>query len=450
MASEILTGWGRTAAVLADVVRIDDPAAFDTLADDARGLVARGLGRSYGDAAQNSGGLVVDTTRLDALLAFDADRGTVRVAAGMSLDRMMRLLLPLGWFPPVTPGTRYVTVGGAIAADIHGKNHHRDGSFISHVDSFVLWTGDEARVVRRREDSEAFWATAGGMGLTGVVLEATITLQRVETSRMVVDTERAVDLDDLLARLDARDAEYHYSVAWIDCLAKGRAMGRGVITRGDHARLADVAGATLDRARGFNPRTLISAPPWAPSGLLNRTTVTAFNEFWYRKAPRNRQGEIQNLHSFFHPLDGVNGWNRLYGPRGFLQYQFVVPLHREDALRHAIECLSNAGVASFLAVLKRFGPGNPGPLSFPTDGWTLALDIPAANELAGLLDGLDQLVADAGGRVYLAKDSRMRPDLLSKMYPRLDEWRGVVAELDPHGRFRSDLDRRLDLTGRRS
>ncbi|MEJ1197135.1 MULTISPECIES: FAD-binding oxidoreductase [unclassified Streptomyces] len=442
-----VTGWGRTAPTVARVIR---PRTFQEAADavrdcGVRGGIPRGLGRAYGDAAQNAGGDVLDMTALDRVHAIDVDGGTVLCDAGVSLHRLMEVLLPLGWFVPVTPGTRYVTVGGAIGADIHGKNHHVSGSFARHVLSFELLTAD-GRVRTVDRGTPLFDATAGGMGLTGVILTATVRLQPVETSLMSVDTERAVDLDDLMARLTATDHRYRYSVAWIDLLARGAATGRAVLTRGDHAPLD----ALPDRARreplAFRTSRLPAAPDLVPEGLLSRTTVGLFNELWYRRAPRLRRGELQRISAFFHPLDGVPHWNRIYGRGGFVQYQFVVGHGQEDALRRVVGRISAQRCPSFLAVLKRFGEADPGWLSFPVPGWTLALDIPAG--LPGLgtfLDGLDEEVAKAGGRVYLAKDSRLRPELLAAMYPRLDDFRALRAELDPRGVFTSDLSRRLTL-----
>ena len=455
---ELLTGWGRTAPTAADVVHAVHPSSVDDAMAEAvaradgrgdRGLVARGMGRSYGDAAQNAGGTVVDTTWLDGILHADLGTGRVTVGGGVSLQTLMERFVPLGWFVPVTPGTRLVTVGGAVAADIHGKNHHVDGSFCSHVVSMTLVTPTGTRTVSASDDAELFWATAGGMGLTGIVTEATLQMIPVETSYMLVDTERAVDLDDVMDKMLHGDDAYRYSVAWIDCQSTGRRLGRSVLTRGDHARLADLPArlaADPDRARSFVPRQLARVPVTPPSGLLNPLTVGAFNEFWFRKAPRRQLGRPHHMTGFFHPLDGVGEWNRLYGSRGFLQYQFVVPDGAGETVRRAIERLTEVKLASFLAVLKRFGPGDPGPLSFPMPGWTLALDLPVGHPvLDRLLDDLDQEVLAAGGRIYLAKDSRLAPDTFRAMYPSVDRFLDVKRRVDPDGLLRSDLGRRLGL-----
>lgn len=444
--AQLVAGWGRTAATAATVLA---PATVADLHEAIRcsegALIPRGLGRSYGDTAQSAGGTVVDCTRLDAIRMVDVEGARVTVAAGASLDTLMRTLVPLGLFVPVTPGTRQVTVGGAIASDIHGKNHHHDGSFCDHVESMVLDLADGRRL-EVTPDDESFWATAGGLGLTGVVVEATLRMRRVATSSMVVDTWRAADLDECMAGLEASDTANRYSVAWIDCLAKGARLGRSVITCGEHAEVEDLPVRRRSRPLAFDPHSRLVAPDGFPPGLMNRATVGAFNEVWFRKAPRRRRASVQSIPAYFHPLDGVRGWNRLYGPRGFLQHQSVVPFGAESVLRTIVERLASSGCASFLAVLKRFGPGNAGHLSFPMPGWTLALDLPIGPPALGpMLDELDELVVGAGGRTYLAKDSRMRPELVPAMYPRLDEWRAVQRRLDPQGRLRSDQARRLQL-----
>ncbi|MBB2909786.1 decaprenylphospho-beta-D-ribofuranose 2-oxidase [Streptosporangium becharense] len=438
-----LTGWGRTAPTPARVIRPRSTGQVAELVGGAggRGVAARGLGRSYGDAAQNAGGLVLDCTGLTGW-TLDETTGTVTAAAGVGLHELLAGLVPRGWFLPVSPGTRHVTVGGAIAADVHGKNHHVDGSFGAHVRSLTLVTADGASRTLGPDD-RLFWATVGGMGLTGVITEAVFRCVPIATSRMRVDVERTRDLDHTLETMTATDDRYRYTVAWIDLLARGARTGRSVLTRGDHAAPGELPRGADPLA--YAPSARLAAPPWAPNGLLNPVTVRAFNEVWYRKA-RPRTGLVQRIAPFFHPLDAIDGWNRMYGSHGLVQYQFAVPFGGEGTLRRVVSRLSTDGVVSFLTVLKRFGPGTPGMLSFPLPGWTLALDIPAGwPGLAGLLREFDGWVAESGGRVYLAKDSRMSAASAAAMYPRLPEWRKVRDEVDPDGVFRSDLARRLAL-----
>ncbi|MFF1920986.1 FAD-binding protein [Streptomyces sp. NPDC058221] len=446
-----LTGWGRTAPTTALRFR---PRSYEEAAATVRGCgprgsIARGLGRAHGDAAQNAGGSVLDMTALDRIRAFDAGTGVVRCEAGVSLHRLLEVLLPLGWFVPVSPGTRHITVGGAIGSDVHGHNHRAAGSFSRHVTEFELLTaGGEVRTVR--PGTPLFDATAGGMGLTGVILSATLRLDPVATSLMSVDTERATDLDDLMARFATGGHHHRYTSAWIDLTARGRATGRAVLTRGEHAPL-DALPAHARRT----PLALRSAPlPAAhslvgdllPGGLLGRVSAAALAELRYRRAPRSRTGELQRIPAFFHPLDAVPHWNRIHGRGGFVNYEFVVGHGQEETLHRIVRQISRRRCPSFLASLRRFGEGDPGWLSFPVPGWSLALDLPAALPgLARFLDGLDEEVAAAGGRVCLTNDSRLRPDALATMYPRLGEFRALRAELDPDGAFRSDLSRRLSL-----
>ncbi len=444
-----LSGWGRTAPSVADVL---DVAADDLTADllarlgATRGAIARGLGRAYGDSAQNGGGSVVRLA--PGPIHLEPASGTVRVGGGVSLDELMRHVVPRGWFVPVTPGTRFVTVGGAVASDIHGKNHHADGSFGEHVDSFTLLTADgEQRLVTPQADADLWWATIGGMGLTGVITEATVRLLPIETSRCLVDTERVPNLDSLLERMESGDHRYRYSVAWVDLVASGANLGRSVLTRGDHATLADVTErdrGALDDPLAFGPPSLVGVPRGLPN-LLSKPAVRAFNELWYRKAPRSHTG-LESITGFFHPLDMVGDWNRLYGRPGFLQYQFVVPFDAVDTLRAIVATVAASGHASFLAVLKRLGPESGGMLSFPTPGWTLTLDLPAAaSGLAELLADLDRRVLDVGGRHYLAKDATTTPAVIRAGYPRLDAFLAVRRRVDPHGVWASDQARRLHL-----
>lgn len=442
----LLTGWGRTSATAAVIWRPSDidEAVEAVTADVQRGMIPRGLGRCYGDAAQNAGGVVISTAGLDRIIDIDVKSRTARVEAGVSLDQLMRATVPQGLWPYVTPGTRQVTVGGAIASDVHGKNHHRDGGFCSHLKSLVLATPGQGVVTASpTDDSDVFWATAGGMGLTGLVVEATVELLPAETSFMRVESERLPDLDALLARMAERDRDYRYCVAWVDCLGRGGSLGRSILEFGDHAAADDVPPKL--RSRGFDPRPLLAAPRRVASGVLNRATAAAFNELWYRRAALHEGSRLVPMGAYFHPLDAVAGWNTVYGSRGFLQYQMVVPDDSTAVIRQMIGLLSRHRTASFLAVLKRFGPGDPGPLSFPRPGWTLAVDIPAGggDDLGRLLDGVDQAVAEAGGRVYLSKDSRLNPEMLPVMYPELPKWRGVRDRLDPERRLVSDLARRL-------
>jgi decaprenylphospho-beta-D-ribofuranose 2-oxidase len=447
-----LTGWGRTAPSTATVVERagrDRERLAEAVKDlGPRGGIARGLGRSYGDSAQNGGGTVIRLRDQPHEVVLDDATGTATVPAGVSIDELLRVTVPRGWFVPVTPGTRFVTVGGAVASDIHGKNHHVDGSFGNSVVRLaLLLASGEVVELSPTERPELFWATVGGMGLTGIVLDATIRLIPIATSRLAVDTDRVPDLDGLLAAMEEGDHWFRYSVAWIDPMARGRHLGRGVLTRADHATVDQVSPAQAVDPLAYDPRQRITVPPLVPTpGVINHTTIKAFNELWYRKAPRRRVSQIVSIAGFFHPLDMVGSWNRLYGHGGFLQYQLLLPFGQEAALREALGRFATTGAPSFLAVLKRFGAAGPAPLSFPAPGWTLTVDVPAATHgLRELLHGLDELVLGAGGRHYLAKDAHMTPDAVRRGYPRLDEWRAVRASVDPMGVWASDQSRRLRL-----
>ena len=442
MSRVTLCGWGRTSPSVATLDDVSSESEIAVALASSRAIIARGLGRSYGDAAQVSGGTVL-RSRIGDIGPID-DQGVVLVGAGASLDELLSESIPQGWFLPVTPGTRQVTIGGAIAADVHGKNHHVDGSFARHVIEMRIVTPGGGATVSPSVDPELFWATMGGMGLTGVITAVTLKLLRIETDQVLVDTQRFPNLDEVMSEMTHGDENFRYSVAWVDCMTRGAHLGRSILTRGEHARSNDVESPSLLAPAPAR----LKVPFDAPNGLLNPLTIRAFNEAWFRSSPRLQLAKPESISSFFHPLDGVRDWNRLYGRRGFVQYQFCVPEGSSDTVRRAIEHLSSSGVASFLAVLKRFGPSSPGPLSFPMPGWTLALDLPIGPaSLPRLLDDLDEMVLLAGGRIYLAKDARLSPEKMRAMYPQLDAFLEVKNRVDPEHIVTSDLARRLNLVG---
>ena len=442
----LLGGWGRYPLAKCLVFRPERRAAVaETLAAKAApSFIARGLGRSYGDAALNADGGVVVHDRLDRMLDFDAARGELTCEAGVSFADIIAWGLPRGWLPPVTPGTKFVTVGGAIAADVHGKNHHRDGTLATFLRSLTLLTAD-GEIVKASpgERADVFWATVGGIGLTGMILDARLRLRAVESGWISVDYRKARHLDETLAVFAESDAGSPYSVAWIDCLARGRAMGRAVLMHGDHASAAEVraAGRPAIPRRGGG----LTVPCDVPGALLTPLTMRMFNAAYYA-SHRDARGRLVDFDRFFYPLDGVGHWNRLYGRRGFVQYQAVLPAaDGARGLAALLERVSGSGRPSFLAVLKRLGPANEGLLSFPCEGYTLALDVPVRPGLVEFLRELDRIVLERGGRIYLAKDATATPEAVRAMYPRLYEFRAIKARLDPRGVLSSSLARRVGL-----
>jgi decaprenylphospho-beta-D-ribofuranose 2-oxidase len=438
-----LVGWGGGAASGARLWRPDSLEQLSgglSRLPQGNGLIPRGMGRAYGDAAQLAGGVAIDTTALRTV-ALDRDTGIAIAGAGVTIAELLTQTVPHGWIVPVVPGTQHVSVGGAIASDIHGKNHGTAGTFGSHVRSLELLCAD-GELVRLTPEDPLFGATLGGMGLTGVIVSADVALRAIVSPALAVDTDRADTLDGVLTLLNGPGGPHR--VAWLDLL--GSRAGRGVVTRADHIGDRGAAGAAAGEATVVSRATV---PERFPSALLASSTVRAFNELRFRTSPRHERGRVEPFGQHMFPLDVLSAWPRLYGPRGFVQYQLVVPPGREDVLERTIAVLRQARVPCYLAVLKDFGHANQAPLSFPIKGWTLALDLPrAAPGLASALDELDTLVAEAGGRVYLSKDSRLRPDALRAMYPRLEEWRAIRDRADPDGVWRSDLSERTGLTTR--
>lgn len=446
--SRRLAGWGNFPVEECDVYRpegVADLAAVVTSAPQA-GVLARGLGRSYGDAALNGGGALILQERLNRLLAFDADTGVLECEAGVSMAEILKVFLPRGYFFPVMPGTKFITIGGAIAADVHGKNHHRDGSMSAFVLDFRLLTasGDIVRC-SREENPDLFRATMGGMGLTGIVLDARIRMRRVETAYLDVDYEKVGDLDRALERFRDSDAGYAYTVAWIDQLARGRSLGRSVLMRANPAPLEGLPPALgrspLRAARGSR----LSVPFMLPNWTLNSLSMGLFNTAFYRSRRSGRA--VAGYDDYFCPLDWIRSWNRIYGSRGVLQYQCVIPPEgSRRGLTRILEALSGARRPSFLAVLKAFGPESDGLLSFPRPGHTLSLDFPhTGDDLLEDLRRLDRIVLEHGGRIYLAKDACLDPEVFAQMYPGLKRFRSIKAEVDPRGRLTSSLARRLRI-----
>jgi FAD/FMN-containing dehydrogenase len=392
-----------------------------------------GNGRSYGDVALNDGENLLLTKGLDRFIAFDPVAGTLSCEAGVLLDEILEIIVPRGWFVPVTPGTRFVTLGGAIANDVHGKNHHTRGSFGNHVRCLSLLRSDQGTVECSPElNSDLFAATIGGLGLTGLIVSAELQLMRVPGPYLHTETRRFTGLDEFFELNATSEKQWEYTVAWVDCLAKGKHAARGVFYRARHA--GDVL------ARGFVPRTMPPIPITPPISLVNQVTLRMFNELYYRAAPSGNRVSVQHYLPFFYPLDNLPGWNRLYGPRGFLQHQSVIPLGRIDALKEVFAAIAREGQGSFLAVLKAFGDiESIGMLSFARPGITLALDFPILGARTfEFLDRLDRLVFDAGGALYPAKDARMSPATFERGFPRAAEF---ARHRDP--KFDSNFWRRV-------
>jgi decaprenylphospho-beta-D-ribofuranose 2-oxidase len=442
-----LSGWGRYPVQSCHIFRPEKRSEVAAIL--ASGLqpsyISRGLGRSYGDAALNDHAGVIWQILLNRFLSFDSSSGVLECEGGVSLAEIIQYFLPRGWFLPVTPGTKFVTVGGAIAADVHGKNHHKDGSFSNFVHDFRLLTpAGEVLLCSPTANAEVFGATVGGMGLTGIVLSARLQLRRVESAHVWVDYQKARNLKEALTTMDESDERYQYSVAWIDGLARGEALGRSILMRGNHALAADLP------KRVRNPLAAPVEFQWNllfdfPSRTLNRFTVKGFNAAYYA-LHRNLTRQLMSLEKFFYPLDAILHWNRMYGRHGFVQYQMALPQGSgREGLRVILERLAHSGRASFLAVLKRFGDAGPGLLSFPIRGYTLALDIPVARGLMPFLHELDRMTLDHGGRIYLAKDAVLRAEDFAAMYPKLEAFREIQRKLDPQRLLSSSLARRVGI-----
>lgn len=444
-ATKKLAGWGRVPTEECRLFRPEKQRDLSALLREPGSLVARGLGRAYGDAALNAAGVVLQE-RLNRFHAFDEESGLLDCEGGVSFAEIIEVFLPRGWFLPVTPGTKFVSVGGALACDIHGKNHHRDGTFSKFVQSFDLLVADGTTLhCSRTENSDAFWATVGGMGLTGIIIRVQFSLRRVQSAFVQVDYQRVENLDAALEHF-GQDENYEYSVAWIDCLASGSSLGRAVLMRGRDAAVKELgAPAARQSPLALPVKKPKGVPLDFPDCMLNPLSIKAFNAAYYAAHPT--KSAIVDFNSFFYPLDAIGNWNRIYGARGFIQYQVALPSKTSRAgLVALLEKISGSGHASFLAVLKTFGRANHAPLSFPFAGHTLALDIPMTDDLPAFVRELDEITLRHQGRVYLAKDALLSPENFRAMYPRLEEWLEVKNRLDPNQKFASSLSRRLQIT----
>jgi decaprenylphospho-beta-D-ribofuranose 2-oxidase len=422
------TGWGRALTATGDIARPERKAALEALSTQAPAIGGR---RSYGDAGLNDGGKAVDMTRLNRVLDFEAETGIVTVEAGLAVGDLAQLYAPKGWLPAVMPGTGFATIGGCIAMDVHGKNHHAVGSFGQHVVAITLVQNGKTRRITPK-DAGLWQATIGGLGQTGIIASAELQLLRCKGDVMMVTERRAEGWDEFLSLLDSSEASY--SVGWIDATATGDDFGRGILEEAE-------TGAGLIPA----PKKSKTIPFNAPHFALSKPIVRMFNKAYYNRVPSSGRTSVKPISEFFFPLDKIHDWNKLYGKRGFHQFQCVVPIAQADALRAMLELIADSGLASPLAVLKRMGEGRAGYLSFPMEGYTLAVDFPNRPTARHLVGRLEEMTEDAGGRLYLAKDALATAKRVHPMYPELAAWRKVVAKADPDAKLTTDLIRRLNL-----
>lgn len=428
-----ITGWGRALSATMEIARPERQSALARLSESTP-CPAIGQMRSYGDVALNADGKAIDMTRLDRIVEMDMQTGLVRVEAGLAIGELGRIYAGQGWIPPVMPGTGFATIGGCIANDVHGKNHHVLGSFGQHVREIILVVNGKRKKVTPDKTPELFKATVGGLGQTGPIAEAVIQMMPSKGDMMVLTERRMDDWDQFVAALDNSPADY--AVGWIDATANGNNLGRGVLEEGEIT-------SGISSSSGKTREVPFNAPRWA----LSAPVVKMFNELYFRRVPAHGRTTVKPISAPFFPLDKIHNWNRLYGKRGFHQFQCVVPLDAIDQLRAMLEKIANSGLASPLAVLKRMGPGRGGYMSFPMEGYTLAVDFPNRDAAVDLIETLEQATVDAGGRIYFAKDALSRPDYVAAMYPELARWQKAITKADPEAFCATDLVRRLNLRG---
>ncbi|HVU97314.1 MAG TPA: FAD-binding oxidoreductase [Puia sp.] len=438
-----LAGWGNYP--VAESYTVNPRNEEDARGDLNKGrVIARGLGRSYGDQAVNEDQFVAVCTKLNHFLKWNEQEGILECEAGVSLEEIILTFGPKGWLPMICPGTKFVTIGGAIANDIHGKAHHIDGSFVNCVLSFTILLADGTIAeASRTENADLFWANFGGLGLLGVILTARLKLRRVETTYFKQKSIKIKNLDHMLEALEQYDHDYNYSVAWIDALAKGPKLGGGVLTLGNAAKLSELPENLKSNPLKLHATSRLTVPFFLPSFVLNGLTVRMLNKViaFVQNSPK----EFVHYEKFFFPLDAINNWNRGYGKRGFIQYQFVIPEDNgKKNLTEILEMIAASGCTPFLNVFKRMGEGQ-GILSFPFKGYTLAIDFPVTKNLLSFTPKLDAKVLSAGGRLYLGKDALLHESTFKAMYPQYEQWMAIKRKYDPGNRFTSNISRRLGL-----
>jgi len=438
-----LSGWGNYPQVSSNV---GEPRSNQELREtlEKKELVPRGLGRSYGDQAINSDRNTIILSHYKHFIQFNKETGILECEAGVSLEEIIEVCTPFGWFPMITPGTKFVTIGGAIANDVHGKAHHVDGTFVNCVIDFTILLANGSFVVAsRKENSDLFWANFGGLGLLGIIVKATIQLRKIETTYFKQKSIAVKSLDELLANFEKYDHDYNYSLGWVDSLATGKNLGRGVLTLGNPALLKDLP-ASIKNPLYISKRSKIKLPVYFPAFFLNSVTVYFLNRVI--NFVQKNASEIGHYEKFFYPLDAINEWNKGYGKRGFIQYQFVIPMHNgRDNIRLILNEISKSGCTPFLNVLKKFGK-KQGLLSFPFEGYTFAIDFPVTTQLFPFIKRLDKIILDFGGRIYLGKDALLDKEVFEKMYPELEEWKSIKQKYDPDHIFTSNIGRRLGLS----
>ena len=438
-----VTNWNKYPVIEAEVSPFRYKDELPQLLNGKEPLITRGNGRCYGDAALSEN--ILSSLAFNHIHSFNEQEGIITCESGVMLDELLELIVPKGWFLPVTPGTSYITVGGAVASDVHGKNHHKDGSFSNHVVELELMNASgETILCSPEEKTDLFAASCGGMGLTGVITKVSFRLKKIESSYITQRSVKAKNIDEIF-RLFEENEGSTYSVAWIDSMQKGKDLGRSVLMLGEHARKEELSNRQQMHPLKFPRSKKLNVPFNFPSFTLNPYSIQAFNLAYYNKMLGSEKEDVVSYDPFFYPLDSILHWNRMYGKKGFVQYQMVLPLEQSrQGLIEILERINSRGMGSFLSVLKLFGE-QESLISFPMRGYTLALDFPIVDGLFSLLDELDELVLKYGGRIYLAKDARMKPQTFWKGYPNSQKWVDIVKKYNPDQKFNSLLAQRLNI-----